>query len=217
MGHSMGGAEVLLLSLLQAQSEPLPHVSGILLESPYIALHPSSQPGAVTVLAGKLASRILPKHQSVQKLASDHLCRDHKVCTDWEADDLCHDTGTLEGLAGMLQRAADLTSFANGRIVQGIGPKTALGTDPKASDSVPIWIGHGSEDKVTNHLSSQAIYRKLDVKDKTIKLYEGAYHKLHAEPDGVAEEFVKDVANWILARTSVESRQGDANDPRPKL
>lgn len=213
----MGGGEVLLLSLLQSQSQPLPRISGMLLESPYIALHPSAQPGAVTVLAGKIASKLLPKRQMVQKLASKHLCRDPQVCRDWEDDDLCHDTGTLEGLAGMLQRAADLTTFADGNNVQGFGAKPSFDSDSQGSYSVPVWIGHGVEDKVTSPTLSQAVYNKLDVEDKTIKLYEGAYHKLHAEPDGVAEEFAKDVADWILARTDIGKAGKDAKDSRPKL
>jgi acylglycerol lipase len=218
MGHSMGGAEVLLLSLLQSQPQSLPRISGILLESPFIAFHPSAQPSSFTVMAGKLASKVVPRRQLLQKLESKHLCRDQQVCRDWEKDDLCHDTGTLEGLTGMLQRAADLTTLANGRSVHGMGLKNGLGVDQPGPETVPIWIGHGTEDRVTNCSSSKAMFEKLDVKDKTIKLYEGAYHKLHAEPDGVAEEFADDVANWILERAADGRQEGEAaNDMRPKL
>jgi acylglycerol lipase len=218
MGHSMGGAEVLLLSLLQSQPQPIPPVSGLLLESPYIALHPSAQPTRFTVTAGKLASKIIPKQQLLQKLESKHLCRDQEVCRDWEADDLCHDTGTLQGLAGMLQRAADLTSLANGHTVQAIALKPGFGTNPPGSEPLPVWIGHGTEDRVTSCFLSQAIFDKLDVKDKTLKLYEGAYHKLHAEPDGVAGDFANDVVTWILERTNnAKQEEQGADDVRPKL
>ncbi len=118
----------------------------------------------------------------------------------------------------MLQRAADLTALANGQTMFGIDRKTNFGSDQPGYDSVPIWIGHGSEDRVTSCSSSQTMFDRLDVKDKTIKLYEGAYHKLHAEPDGVAEEFGNDVANWILNRASTGSQEHqDASDVRPKL
>lgn len=214
----MGGAEVLLLSLLQSQPQPVPRISGILLESPYIALHPSAQPSTFTVTAGKLASKLLPKHQLLQKLESKHLCRDPQVCRDWVDDELCHDTGTLEGLSEMLQRAANLTTLSNGQNVQGFGLKTTIGIEQPGSESVPIWIGHGTEDMVTSCVSSQAIFNILDVKDKTLKLYDGAYHKLHAEPDGVAEEFANDVATWILERaTSGRQETGDAEGVRSKL
>jgi acylglycerol lipase len=216
MGHSMGGAEVLLLSLLESSSEPLPLLSGILLEAPYIALHPSAQPGAFTVMAGKLASKVLPKRQLVQKLDSKNLSRNPQVCRDWEADELCHDTGTLEGLSGMLQRAADLSTIGNDQTVKGIGLKTVIGSEKQGSASIPVWLGHGTEDRVTSCRASQKIFEKLDVEDKTIKLYKGAYHKLHAEPNGVAEEFANDVATWILDRTGTET-QNDVDRMKPRL
>lgn len=213
----MGGAEVLLLSLLlqqQQQQQPAPNISGILLGSPYIALHPSAQPHAVTVFAGKLASKVLPKRQMLQKLQPAHICRDPQVCRDWEADELCHDTGTLEGLAGMLQRAADLTILAKGQTLRDVGKKPSFG----AERAVPVWIGHGTEDRVTSCSLSQAIFDRLEVEDKTLKLYEGAYHKLHAEPDGGADDFANDVATWILKRTELQNLDGPAGDEvKPKL
>lgn len=217
MGHSMGGGEVLLLSLVQSYSGGMPPISGLVLESPLVALDPSAQPGMLTVLAGKLASKLLPKHQLVQKLESRYLSRDQQVCRDTDADILCHDTGTLEGLTGMLQRTADLTALANGRTVKGFHLKTDFGTNMNGRESVPIWIGHGSGDRITSCVLSQAIFKKLDVKDKTTKVYEDAYHKLHAEPDGVAEEFSKDVADWILARTGTGRHEGDTDDMKSKL
>jgi acylglycerol lipase len=218
MGHSMGGGEVLLMSLLQSQPQPVPRISGLLLEAPYIGLHPTAKPSTFAVTAGKLASKILPKHQLVQKLESKHLCRDPQVCRDWENDELCHDTGTLECFVEMLQRAADLTALSNGQKVQGLGLKTTFGMEQSGSDSVPIWIGHGTEDMSTSSVASKAIFKMLDVKDKTLKLYDGAYHKLHCEPDGLAAEFANDVATWILERTKPGKHTEDASDVmKPKL
>lgn len=218
MGHSMGGAEVLLLSLLHSHPQPLPRISGILLEAPYIAVHPASQPNALKVMVGRLAAKVLPKYQLVQKVDPKTMSRSQQVCRDWETDELCHDTGTLECLVGMMQRAADLTMLAEGQTVQGLGLKTVMGLGEDGSDSVPVWIGHGTGDLVTDHLASRAMSNKLDVKDKSIKLYQGAYHKLHAEPDGVAEEFASDVASWILERSSLGREElGEISGVRSKL
>ena len=218
MGHSMGGGEILFLSLLQSHPQSMPRISGILLEAPYIAVHPSIQPNIFTVMAARLAAKVLPKYQLVQKLDSTMVSRSQQVCRDWEADVLCHHTGTLECLLGMTQRSADLTKLAEGQTLQGLGLKTVMGLGEHASDSVPVWIGHGTEDRGTSHVASETMLHKLDVKDKTIQLYQGAYHKLHAEPDGVAEEFANDVASWILERSSRgREEQGDVNDMRSKL
>jgi acylglycerol lipase len=194
MGHSMGGAEALHFMLTEAPrplANDLPEgtIRGLLLESPYIALHPDSQPSGFTVWAGKLAARIAPSKQMLQKLDSTYMSRDPQVRKDWEEDKLCHDTGTLEGLAGMLQRAAELTTLGEGKAVEGL----------KLDPGCPVWLGHGSGDRVTSYDGSKRLFEKLKVEDKAFKSYEDAYHKLHAEPGGGKEEFVKDAGEWILA------------------
>jgi acylglycerol lipase len=209
MGHSMGGAEALHFMLTEtprplADDLPKGTIRGLLLESPYIALHPDSQPSGFTVWAGKLAARIAPSKQMLQKLDSTYMSRDPQVRKDWEEDKLCHDTGTLEGLAGMLQRAAELTALGEGKAVEGL----------KLDPGCPVWFGHGSGDRVTSYDESKRLFGKLKVEDKTFKNYEGAYHKLHAEPEGVKEEFVKDVGEWILAH--IPGQEGEM-DVKAKL
>lgn len=204
MGHSMGGAEALHFMMTEpprprANGPPIAPIRGLLLESPHVALHPGNQPSAFTVWAGKLAARIAPSRQMLQKLDSTYMSRDHQVRKDWEEDKLCHDTGTLEGLAGMLQRAADLNALGGGRAVQG------LTLDP----GCPVWLGHGKEDHVTSYDASKRLFEKLKIEDKTFRTYEGAYHKLHAEPAGVKEEFVKGVGEWILAHIPEEAGSVD--------
>jgi acylglycerol lipase len=152
-------------------------------------MHPDSQPSGFKVWAGKLAARIAPSRQLLQKFDSTYMSRDVQVRKDWEEDELCHDTGTLEGLAAMLTRAANLAALGEGKKVPGL----------KLDPGCPVWLGHGSEDRVTSFDASKRLFEKLKVEDKTFKTYNGAYHKLHAEPEGVKEEFVKDVGEWILA------------------
>ena len=212
----MGAGEAILLALHQPQFDSIPPISGILLEAPFISLHPDSRPNAVTYYAGKLAAKVLPKYQLLQQLEPKYLSRDPQVCQEWVDDKLNHDTGTLEGLAQMLQRAADLTAFAQGQTVKNVGAKTTIGVPVDKPESVPVWIGHGTEDKVTCPKTSRQLFEKLDVKDKTYKSYEAAYHKLHVEPDGVAEEFAKDVADWILSRIGENNNIHD-DGTKPKL
>lgn len=209
MGHSMGGAEALHFMMTEAprpvmNGPPMETIRGLLLESPFIALAPESQPSGFIVWAGKLAARIAPSRQMLQKLDSTYMSRDPQVRKDWEEDKLCHNTTTLEGLAGMLQRAAELTALGEGKKVSGL----------KLDSGCPVWLGHGSEDGVTSFDASKRLFEKLKVEDKTFKTYDGAYHKLHAEPQGVKEEFVKDVGDWILAHIP---EQGGGTDMKAKL
>lgn len=203
MGHSMGGAEILQYAA-RGPSEVRSQITGYVAESPYIALHPSAQPSRFTVVAGRLAARFMPNRHMVQKLESKWLCRDPVVCKEWAEDTLCHDTGTLEGLSGMLDRAdelnRDLVTIREGR----------------------VWVGHGSEDRVCSYDAARGWFERLGVQDKDFKTYEGWYHKreciperievrimnskspiVHAEPGEDKITFANDVADWILARAEV--------------
>ena len=70
----------------------------------------------------------------------------------WEDDDLNHDTGTLEGLAGMLDRGDELDCD---RVV--------------VEDEKSFWIGHGSGDRVTSFETSKRWFGRLKAKDKEFK------------------------------------------------
>jgi len=197
MGHSMGGGEALHYMLsasprAKLDGPPLPKIRGMLLEAPFVALDPASQPNGFTLWVGKLASKFLPHHQMLQKLDSKWLSRSAEVRKDWETDPLCHDTATLEGLADLLRRAAELKELGDGKTVFGL----------KLDPGCPVWLGHGTEDHVVSYDAAKRLFDRLKAEDKTFKPYQGAYHKLHIEPEGVKEEFLKNVGEWILARAA---------------
>jgi acylglycerol lipase len=204
MGHSMGGGQALHFLLTTSPSylsPPLPPIAGLILESPYISLHPSSQPSSLTVTVGKLAGRLLPNRQLKQKLDATYMSRDAKVRQDWIDDPLCHDTGTLAGLAGMLGRAADLVGLTDG-------------TAPHLTKKLPcpLLLLHGDEDRVTSYEASKALFEKLEAgvgMEKKFASYEGGYHKMHVEPEGKGEEFARDVGEWIVkvAKGGVEGQE----------
>ena len=213
MAHSMGGAQALLYLLTTTPFTPSrPQITGLLVEAPFIALDPSAQPYRLTVTLGKLAAKFLPSRQMLQKLDPKHVSRSPKVQQEWDDDELCHDTGTLGGMAGMLQRAADLVSLSEGKAMPGLTKRLGC----------PVWFGHGDGDKVTSHSASKKLCDVLEVEggDKTFKTYPGAYHKLHAEPDGVGEEFARDVGEWIVKHVKSlagSSKRDSGVSGQPKL
>ncbi|KAL8821780.1 MAG: hypothetical protein Q9223_000253 [Gallowayella weberi] len=202
MGHSMGGAEVLHWA---ANGPPglRSQIMGYVCESPLIAIHEDTQPSKVTVVVGRLAAKLVPRRQMIRKIESRLLSRDESVCKDFENDELCHDTGTLEGLAGMLQRAEALDS---GHL------------SFNDLDGCKLWVGHGTKDRVTSFEATARFMDRLEIKDKTFRIYDGHYHKLHAEPGEDKVAFARDVADWILARSvATETTIGSLNDARSKL
>ncbi|KAH6626395.1 Alpha/Beta hydrolase protein [Chaetomium sp. MPI-SDFR-AT-0129] len=193
MGHSMGGGQVLTLACQpEYQDSIVRPVRGWLVESPFIGFSPEEEPSFLKVFAGRLASKVLPHFQLSHTIMVEHLTRDPAVQKSLAEDALVHNTGTLEGLAGLLDRTAAL---ANGQ------------TRPLPGGALrSLWVGHGTKDKTTWFDASKKYFDEFtgEVADKEFKAYEGWYHQLHADgPD--SEEFYKDVGDWILARVEDDS------------
>jgi len=164
MGHSMGGAEILTYAALGPASTRR-HLRGYLAEAPLIALSPETRPWTITVAIGRVAGRWLPWYQMVTQLDAKLLSRDEEVVKQFQADELCHDTGTLEGLAGMLDRGLGLES----------GEVTV---EEEEGMKVSVWIGHGTEDGITSFEASKEFWEKgVKVRDKEFKKYEGWFHR----------------------------------------
>nr|XP_037272968.1 monoglyceride lipase-like [Rhipicephalus microplus] len=65
---------------------------------------------------------------------------------------------------------------------------------------LPFLLQHGTGDVVCYPEASKQFFEKAASRDKSLKLYNGAYHTLLEEPDGVAQEALKDVLDWLTAR-----------------
>lgn len=207
MGHSMGGAQVLYYTTSSGgPQDVLGRMRGFLCESPLVALHESARPSKITVALGRLAGRVLPARQMVNKLDPSKLCRDEDVARAYEEDSLCHDTGTLEGLAGMLDRAAELE-----------GDKVVVKEGVGEGGKTRLWVGFGTGDRVLSEVACRAWFERTKVEDKEYRVYEGWYHKLHAEPGEDKVTFANDVARWILDRSGPVEALGSGVAGKPKL
>lgn len=184
MGHSMGGGEVLALACTPEHEDGVVrHVRGWMLEAPFVAFDDRERPGALKVFAGRLAGRVLPHMQLKNPIPPERLSRDPDVVRRVREDELCHDTATLEGAAGLLDRTAELASGG-----YRLSPLVRS-----------LWFGHGDKDVATSYPESKRwCERQTQVEDRTFKTYEGWLHQLHAEVG--KEEFFKDVREWILQR-----------------
>ncbi|KAJ9142758.1 Alpha/Beta hydrolase protein [Pleurostoma richardsiae] len=203
MGHSMGGGEVLTLASTspgyRADEGLVSRVRGWLLESPFVGFTPEEAPSALKVFVGRLAGRFLPRFHLVHVIPPEHMSRDAGVVRSIREDPLMHNTGTLEGLAGLLDRTGDL---AEGR----------ARLNPAVRS---VWVAHGDDDRAISHDASRRWYERETegVRDRTFKTYGGWYHELHAEPG--KEEFFGDVTGWILAR-SEPAPEGEAATEAPQ-
>lgn len=185
MGHSMGGGEVLTLAGDSKYEKLVGQVRGWLLEAPFVGFAPEEQPSALYIAAGRLAGRLMPRFQLKHVISPYSLTRIPEVAKGMDEDPLCHDTGTLEGLASLLDRTGALSSG-----------EVKLGKQVRA-----LWLGMGDTDKACNYdVAVKFVERQQEVDDKEVKTYKGGYHALHE--DLCKAEFFKDMTDWILARST---------------
>ncbi|SMY23483.1 unnamed protein product [Zymoseptoria tritici ST99CH_1A5] len=194
MGHSMGGGECLYYAAM-GPAETKRKIRGFIASAPWIAVHEDTRPSFITVAVGRLVGKLFPHRQMVNKVDASKLSRDEEVCKIWHEDKHCHDTGTLEGLAGALDRGGDLET---GKVVV----KDGVGEGGKTR----LFIGFGTADKVVSYTVGRKWFEACKVEDKEFRAYEGWYHNLDMEPGEDKITFANDVAKWVKERSgSLES------------
>ncbi|KAJ5971945.1 uncharacterized protein N7479_001863 [Penicillium vulpinum] len=195
MGHSMGGGQVLNYifhpeSPYNGDNSNRPKFAGVLLYSPLVAIDPSSRPSKLLIAAGRLVAKLIPHKQRFSPLDPDLLSRNKETVKECVADELCHDTATFGGLAGMLDRGIWLEKMFT------------AGNGGWVKTELPIWFAHGDADLITNYSATKTLADGLTKKGGDVKFctYEGAYHKLHAELPETTEKFFADVKAFILGK-----------------
>jgi len=177
----------------------MPEIRGWLTEAALFGFPPAMVPSPITVFVGRMAGKVLPHRHMVQKVPPEKVTRDPEVIKSLNEDDLCHDTGTLEGLAGMLDRMNNL----------GTG-KATLNKGVKA-----LWISHGTGDVCTSWDASKKFFDEAKVEDKEFKSYDDWSHQMHADLPETRAIYAKDVGDWILAKSDIS--QGPSTAGSAKL
>ncbi len=170
-GHSMGGTVAALWTITRQ-----PDLAGLLLSAP--GLVPGSEISPLLMKVAPLLGRLAPRLPT-QKLDSSALSRDPAVVRAYDEDPACYRGGILartgaELLQALLQIQASMEAVR-----------------------VPLYIMHGTADRLTNLEGSRLLYSRAAAPDKTLKLYEGFYHELLNEPE--KEKVMVDIAGWLEA------------------
>jgi alpha-beta hydrolase superfamily lysophospholipase len=63
---------------------------------------------------------------------------------------------------------------------------------------LPVLILHGGADRVNEVAGAQRFYEAIPYPDKTIKIYPGAYHRLHYDLN--KGEVIEDMLSWMNQR-----------------
>ena len=98
LGHSMGG----LISLAYTLSRPQ-RISGAIISSPGLGIHPDSQPPALLKALVGLVSTLAPRKLFPSDLDTKAVCRDPQVVADYEADPLVTDSVSARWYSGFIK------------------------------------------------------------------------------------------------------------------
>jgi alpha-beta hydrolase superfamily lysophospholipase len=172
MGHSMGGL-IASYYLLDHQAD----FNGAILSAPAIKV--SDNISTTTITMGKMLSVIAPK-AGVLALDPTGISRDPEVVKAYVEDPLVFHGKTPARLAAEMLKAMQRVTAEVEKI------------------TLPIIVVQGSEDRLIDPEGAQMLYDKAGSKDKTLKIYQGAYHEVHNEPE--REIMFKDVETWLASR-----------------
>jgi len=167
LGHSAGGV-VSCVYTIEHQAE----LAGLICES--FAFQVPAPDVALAVLKG--LSHLAP-HAHVLKLKNEDFSRDPKVVEAMNNDPL---------IAGESQPAETVAEMV--RADERLKKEFPLIT-------LPLLILHGTQDKATKPSGSRFFYDTAGSKDKTLKLYDGAFHDVLNDLD--KQKAMADILQWI--------------------
>ncbi|XP_021502554.1 monoglyceride lipase isoform X1 [Meriones unguiculatus] len=206
LGHSMGGA----ISILAAAERPT-HFSGMVLISPLVLANPESAstlkdnlknkaspiekattlttiwiPFAfyLWVLAAKVLNLVLP-NMSLGRIDSSVLSRNKSEVDQYDSDPLICRAGVKVCFGIQLMNAVSRVERAM--------PKLTL----------PFLLLQGSADRLCDSKGAYLLMESSRSQDKTLKMYEGAYHVLHKELPEVTNSVLHEINTWVSHRIAV--------------
>ena len=173
LGHSMGGLITLMFLMFRERTD----VKGVVFSGAALEIGEDITPVTQKVIA--FLGKITPILGTV-KLDSKILTRDPEEVKKIDNDPLIFHGGTKAGLGlALLNGINDMkTQFKN--------------------FNYPVLIMHGGSDKLTNIAGSKALFAQCESKDKTLKIWEEAFHEIFNEIN--RKEIIDYTAQWLEAR-----------------
>lgn len=178
LGHSMGGA----ISILAAAERPT-HFSGMVLISPLVLANPESA-STLKVLAAKLLNFVLP-NMSLGRIDSSVLSRNKSEVDLYNSDPLICRAGVKVCFGIQLLNAVSRVERAMPRL------------------TLPFLLLQGSADRLCDSKGAYLLMESSRSQDKTLKMYEGAYHVLHKELPEVTNSVLHEINTWVSHRIAV--------------
>ena len=173
LGHSMGGA-IAVGFALQHQDK----LSALLLSGAALSVDAINTP--IQLFCG-IVSTFAPNLPSFN-VAPELVSRDSSVVKDYSEDPLNLTTRVpLKTISELVNKVTKLPAqFQN--------------------LSLPMFIMHGSDDKLVPAASSEILFERVSSVDKELKIYPGFYHEILNELPTDRRQVVSDICEWMVAR-----------------
>ncbi|KAG8435915.1 hypothetical protein GDO86_007130 [Hymenochirus boettgeri] len=174
-GHSMGGA----IAILTADERP-EEFSGVILISPLVVPNPESATSC-KVFAAKILSHLLPNF-SLGTIDPNSVSRNKEEVEAYSVDPLVYHGGMKVSFAVQLLNATARVEKALPRF------------------RLPLLLLHGTLDKLCDIRGSHIMMETIQSEDKTLKVYEDAFHALHKELPEVTTSVFQEIESWLQQR-----------------
>lgn len=169
LGHSAGGVVACLVALAHGAE-----LAGLISES--FAYELPAPQFTLTIIKG--LSHVAP-HAPILRLKNTDFSRDLAMAAAMDADPLIRgETQPSETLAALMR--------ADDRLRRDV-----------AQLSLPVLILHGTADKAAKPAGSAEFHDIIASRDKTLKLYQGAFHDLLG--DVMKNDVLLGIRDWIVA------------------
>lgn len=170
-GHSFGG----LVATLYALDEPS-RWKGLVLSAPFFGL--GLEVPRIKVLAGKVASRLVPKLGLPSGLEGKDMTHDPARARDYDNDPLVFKNATARWFTEATAAQQKVLASAS-RL------------------TMPLYMTMGTADKVASPSTAKRFFDAAGSADKTWDPREGLFHEVLNEPSW--KDVVEPIARWILA------------------
>ena len=170
-GHSMGG----LVAARLAERDEV-ELAGAIIASPLMAAAESIP--APLVKVANVLGRLAPRLPTIT-LDDSAISRVPEVVADYDTDPLNY-RGKITAGTGMQMNVAMKAALAEAGAIR-----------------CPVLIMHGTADQLTAPSGSQDLAKRVGSTDVTLKMWDGAYHELHHEPERL--EVLALMTEWLDA------------------
>lgn len=174
MGHSLGGG----LAARYVIDRGTDGFAGLVLSSPALKVHPKQSP-LLRRIAPVLA-RFLPA-LSAPGLKRTDATRDPVMNRSFDEDPLTYKGGVRAATGNQILLA------------------TANLLDHTDAFTLPLYLFHGAEDRITDPEGTKTLYERAPSEDKTLRLFEGGLHETLNDLD--RETVLQELSDWLEARS----------------